>query len=554
MPWVKDVTTPFCEVEFHTEEKLYKTVASHSPSDDLLSVNTTKNISSSSPAGSFVIELVGRPDKNGKTWYDKIHSQDMVVIKMGRKAGNLDTVMVGLVDEVRRVTKVGSKGERTVRIKIKGRDWAKALLKAEIKWFPQFFEDDKVFPIGELTDPAYTLLQMKAFYAEMSGMGIGTPAFLIEQTLTRLLFKLMLFKVVFWESENDKKFATIKEILRFRLTATKNLVPFMVTMNKYEGSIWNFLTSIQNPPFFELFVDTRTDFMECILDVELDSYDPPTRIPKKYGEFPARFGDDEAAVVLFLRRTPFDKEDWNNLYTHHIESDEIIDEDIGRGDHENYNMFHASPALTLIKNTVAHSAIVKPLYNADNIAKYGLSFLEKQVEGIYSQDENPENPLSVTAIELTKTLKEWYENNLNYENGTVVLKGKGDIKVGQRFHNVETNTVFYIESVTQNFVNFENWSTSLDVTRGQFYTDIKTVSPIVSTIPTTKQETTASVEEKYIYYTVVKGDTLWGIATRYYGKGQDWKKIYEANRDIIAHPDLIYPGQRFKIVNPIKEV
>lgn len=45
-------------------------------------------------------------------------------------------------------------------------------------------------------------------------------------------------------------------------------------------------------------------------------------------------------------------------------------------------------------------------------------------------------------------------------------------------------------------------------------------------------------------YTVVSGDTLWGIATRYYGNGAQYPKIYNANRNIISNPNLIYPGQR----------
>ena len=44
-------------------------------------------------------------------------------------------------------------------------------------------------------------------------------------------------------------------------------------------------------------------------------------------------------------------------------------------------------------------------------------------------------------------------------------------------------------------------------------------------------------------YTVVAGDSLSKIAKREYGDGNAWNRIYEANRDIIKNPDLIYPGQ-----------
>ena len=44
-------------------------------------------------------------------------------------------------------------------------------------------------------------------------------------------------------------------------------------------------------------------------------------------------------------------------------------------------------------------------------------------------------------------------------------------------------------------------------------------------------------------YTVVKGDCLWKIAKKFYGNGSQYTKIYNANRDKISNPNLIYPGQ-----------
>jgi len=44
-------------------------------------------------------------------------------------------------------------------------------------------------------------------------------------------------------------------------------------------------------------------------------------------------------------------------------------------------------------------------------------------------------------------------------------------------------------------------------------------------------------------YTVVRGDCLWNIAKKYYGNGSQYTKIYNANRDQIKNPNLIYPGQ-----------
>ncbi|MFO1148910.1 MAG: LysM peptidoglycan-binding domain-containing protein [Alsobacter sp.] len=47
--------------------------------------------------------------------------------------------------------------------------------------------------------------------------------------------------------------------------------------------------------------------------------------------------------------------------------------------------------------------------------------------------------------------------------------------------------------------------------------------------------------------TVTRGDSLWRISKRIYGKGQRFTVIYEANAKQIRDPRLIYPGQLFVV-------
>ena len=47
--------------------------------------------------------------------------------------------------------------------------------------------------------------------------------------------------------------------------------------------------------------------------------------------------------------------------------------------------------------------------------------------------------------------------------------------------------------------------------------------------------------------TVQPGFTLWGIARENYGDGLLYVRVYEANKDLIRDPDLIYPGQVFTV-------
>ena len=54
-------------------------------------------------------------------------------------------------------------------------------------------------------------------------------------------------------------------------------------------------------------------------------------------------------------------------------------------------------------------------------------------------------------------------------------------------------------------------------------------------------------DQKVEFYTIQSGDTLSKIAKEYYGNAMDYPKIFEANREVIEDPDLIYPGQKIRI-------
>ena len=62
-------------------------------------------------------------------------------------------------------------------------------------------------------------------------------------------------------------------------------------------------------------------------------------------------------------------------------------------------------------------------------------------------------------------------------------------------------------------------------------------------------EVAAPDAKEPVFYTVKKGDNLWKIAERHYGKGKGAKHtvIFEANRPMLTHPDKIYPGQVLRI-------
>ena len=72
---------------------------------------------------------------------------------------------------------------------------------------------------------------------------------------------------------------------------------------------------------------------------------------------------------------------------------------------------------------------------------------------------------------------------------------------------------------------------------------IKQYKPIAVEVPARPATTAPKPATTSRTYTVKRGDCLWNIAKKYYGKGNQYTKIYNANRDKIKNPNLIYPGQ-----------
>ena len=92
----------------------------------------------------------------------------------------------------------------------------------------------------------------------------------------------------------------------------------------------------------------------------------------------------------------------------------------------------------------------------------------------------------------------------------------------------------------------------------------KTVVNNTSTTNTNKNTaTTVTTVNKPVdntkSYTIQKGDTLWGISKKFYGNGNKWETIYNANKKVIedaakkngkkssSNGNLIYPGTKLVI-------
>lgn len=65
--------------------------------------------------------------------------------------------------------------------------------------------------------------------------------------------------------------------------------------------------------------------------------------------------------------------------------------------------------------------------------------------------------------------------------------------------------------------------------------------------PFQREEVELAADAAPTAITVQPGSTLWAIAKDRFGDGVEYVRVYEANRDLIRDPDLIYPGQVFAL-------
>jgi len=118
----------------------------------------------------------------------------------------------------------------------------------------------------------------------------------------------------------------------------------------------------------------------------------------------------------------------------------------------------------------------------------------------------------------------------------------------------EINTLVLIEELTitekageegDKYINFQ----LIEYRKfGKKFVVVETESTGTTVAVAKEVEPTPSINPKSNgTYIVQSGDTLFSIAKKYYGDGTQYTKIYNANKDQIKNPNLIYPGLQLVI-------
>ncbi len=157
--------------------------------------------------------------------------------------------------------------------------------------------------------------------------------------------------------------------------------------------------------------------------------------------------------------------------------------------------------------------------------------------------------------------RDYKENGSEFKNALAYLsyiealkfnKMSFQLQINRRLENGE---VIYNDDITVVLEDYtivddaENGFDTMVALKFCEYVEIETevVKATSDGLQSTKERESKTAPKPPTNYKVVKGDTLWGLAKKYYNDGSKYTVIANANKDIIKNPDLIYAGQEIKI-------
>lgn len=329
------IRRPRFSLKFLTETNAYHiiwdaaTPNNNFMTESVISLTTKNAMEDDSSAFSFVLS-------GDMQWEKILNANDMVIMRVyGNQAqmGNTlaedvddnNVLIVGLVSEVRREADYNS---NSVMYRITGQSLAKAFIQ---------FELNAIRQVNIVMDEFGWLGLKENGGANYAGATVKEN---IQATINRFMGYM---KYSYLEQSNFTDYIKTRIVAELSSWEDEEHLQDVLPFTSFEGSLNQLLIDMTNKPFNEMFFDTYADTE----------------------------GNEKAKLVV--RRTPFEKEDWQKLPRHRITSHNVIKEQLGQADLDAYAIFNVVPGNLQEMDMMSNA---KPVYNPELVKKYGYKLLE----------------------------------------------------------------------------------------------------------------------------------------------------------------------------------
>ncbi|MCK4547702.1 MAG: hypothetical protein KAW17_09710 [Candidatus Eisenbacteria sp.] len=430
-------TRPFVRVDFTTRSEMDKPATAQ-----VVSVDTNKTLREA--AGSFNLELKPRSRGDLRQWRT-LQPNDAVMLSFDRD----QATMLGIIDRVGEDLSVSPGGETTQRVTISGRDLGKVFLTDTVLYFPSLYSDASKGKWKE----KFPLPEKMTLVTEFRGQPI--PA-----AIKKICTQMPVFNTPLGDGR-----LSVQDLLDWEEkveTYPEDLV-YNEALGQFTGAIWNYLETVLDLAFYQCYVDTNADRAN----------------PKAH---------------LIVRPYPFDKTGdftFANARTfvhptqqyHRLSPGELIRYTVSKSDADTRTVFQVFPEGWII-GADDISASFAPLIadgeeDTENLTdQYGFRPLIVRCHtlpvGAFSHLDDNDNVLlggNTSAIEHIQTrrqkLYDWHYKNADFYSGSIIIRGRPEIRIGDWVHAPWTDRTYYVEGVGNTWRQSSPFTTALTVTRGE---------------------------------------------------------------------------------------
>ena len=395
-------------------------------SGDVIAVSTHKAYGN--PIGKYKITLPFKPAMDAYRYDQAIKPNDIILVELDPGNGSgLTPVMIGLVDESKRVKQVDQEGKPHRTVQICCSDFGKILVRHHCQWYlapsPAHIGSEE-----SLTEAVYG---SKLFAG-------GTPATIAKNILDVEVYGIMPWTKDYFSSE--------------RISSDDNWYLSKVLLS-YQEPVWQALRNIANEPYNKLHADTLEN--------------------GKYG--------------VILEQCPFDANGRLNLQLprtlHFIGTEETITEELGVNDLDRITYLYQKVDCGIFGEPTGQELLyIKGdaiQYNKSDVAAYGfMPWMPQSMFVPFPASSGPPLPPHLADYKdsashpvqtRTKLLWDWYRKNAEYESGLITMHGRPDIRCGDGIVYDDNNFQYLVEQVAHSWIMSDHplCTTSLHVTRGQ---------------------------------------------------------------------------------------